>query len=560
MADDERMDAEGAMPDEVAPEAVVPEVVVSEGAVAEDTTHEDTVPEDAVAEDAVAEDVPRETAPARPGVGRRVTVVSLRIVRGLVGVAAAAATVAAVGLVPLPTLGIDPLGTRVEPEPADLQTVCPGALLRLGDDTGGDAGSIFPVGTPGLTSAAAPGAEVDDALAGGDAATSAPPQQPRLLTLPVSDDAVLAAAQVQAPNGQGDLSGLAAAACVEPASSVWLVGGGTTVGRTSILHLVNPTAVAADVTIELWGESGQVRAPGMSGITVPAGGRLALPLAGFAPDLASPVVHVEARGGQVAAWLQASVVRVLDPGGVELVAAGADPARELVIPGVRIHAGTAVAGSLGLEGYDDLESIIRIGNPTDEPANVEVSVTPVTGGASPSTFEVSLAGGEVTDTHLEAAHDLGEEILADGSYLVSIRSDVPVVAAVRTSTITAPGQAADGSLVAGQADLAWFAAAAELRGHAALAVADAPAPVLVAVAVDGQAHALVLEALDGSGDLALEVPALGAVAVELPSGAVYRIRDAEGVAAAVSFAGDGRVASYPVVSPRAADAPLVVRP
>ncbi len=547
MADDEREDA-GAAPEDALP--------AQEGL---DDTREVESASVAYVPEAPEPAGPPASAPRR-GVGRRVTLVSLRIVRGLVGLAAAAATIAAVGLLPLPTFGIDPLRTLVEPEPADLQAVCPGALLRLGDDSGGEAGTIFPVGTPALTTAAAPGSVVASGISNGDAASSAPAQQPRALALASSDDAVLGAAQRQAPDGQGDLSGLAATVCGEPASSSWIVGGGTTLGRTSILQLVNPTAVAADVTLELWGEDGQVRAPGRAGIVVPAGGRVALPLSGFAPDLASPVVHVEARGGQVVAWLQTSVIRVLDPGGVDLVAAGEGPAREHVIPAVRIEGGTAVASSLGIEGYDDLASIIRLGNPSDEVANVEVSLTPVTGGASPSTFEVSLAAGEVTDTHLEAAHELGEEILADGSYTVSVRSDVPVVAGVRASTIVAPTATPDGRLVAGAADLAWFPSAPALRGEAALAVADAASPVLVAVAVDGEAHTLVLAPLDGGAEVTVEVPAVGGAAVALPPGGVYRIRGGEGVAAAVSFAGAGQLAGYPVVAPRAADAAIVVRP
>ena len=558
MADDERMGDEVPTPDVPTPDVPTSEVPTPDVPAAEAAV-EPTAPESAAPETAA----PESAAPERgrsSGAGRRAAVMSLRIVSGVVGLAAAAAVVAGVGLMPLPTMGVEPLGTVVEPEPADLQTVCPGVLLRLGDETGGDAGSVFPVGTLSLAAAAEPGQPAATPLGGGDASAAAPPQQPSTHVLPASEGAVLATAQAQALSGQGGLQGLATAACAEPTSSAWLVGGGTTVGRTSILHLVNPTAVSAEITLELWGESGQVRAPGMAGITVPAGGRLALPLSGFAPDLASPVVHVEARGGQVAAWLQTNVTRVLDPGGVDLVGAGSAPSRELVIPAVRIRDALAVAGSLGIEGYEDLSAIIRIGNPSDEIASVEVSLTPITGGASPSTFEVSIAGGEVVDTLLEAAHELGEEVLADGSYLVSVRSDVPVVAGVRTSTIEEPRATDDGRLFAGDVDIAWFASAVALRADAALAVAQASSPVLMAVSVDGDAHTLVLESLSGGDDVMLEVPAVGAAVAQLPSGAAYRIRDADGVAAAVSFAGDGQVASYPVVAPRAADAPLVVRP
>jgi len=503
-------------------------------------------------------------APPRPArsrsIGRTVAVVSLRIVRGLVGLAAAAAVVAAVGLVPLPTLGVEPLGTLVEPEPADLLTVCPGALLRLGDDTGANAGQVFPVGTPDVTVASTPGAAQRSELTGGDAAGSSARQAPSALRAPSSDGAVLSAAQQQTPDGEGGLNGLAAASCVAPTSSAWFVGGATTVGRTSILHLVNPTEVNADVSIELWGEAGIVRAPGMSGITVPAGGRVALPLSGFAPDLASPVVHVEARGGQVAAWLQTSVIRVLDPGGVDLVSAGAAPAKDVVIPGVRILGATAVASSLGIEGYDDLQAVVRVGNPGEETAHVEVSLTPATADGVPTSFEITVAGGEVSDTLLSSALELGEAPLPDGAYAVSVRSDVPVVAGARLSTIVDPTPDADGGLAPGAADLAWFASASPVRADAALAVADAPSPMLVASAADGTAHTLTLTGLGDADDITVEVPATGSVAVELPRDAAFLVRKAAGVVAGVSFAGAGELASYPVTAPRAGDTPLVVRP
>ena len=41
----------------------------------------------------------------------------------------------------------------------------------------------------------------------------------------------------------------------------------------------------------------------MSGIVVKAGAQRVIPLAGFAPDVAAPVVHVTASGGQVVAFL-----------------------------------------------------------------------------------------------------------------------------------------------------------------------------------------------------------------------------------------------------------------
>ncbi len=498
-------------------------------------------------------------AESGPGIGRTVTVISLRVVRGLAGVAAAVAVVAAVGLVPLPTIGVTPLATTVEPQPADLLALCPGSALRLGDETGADAGRAFAVGRPEVTIASS-GAPDRIPLTTDEAGAAGAAQAPSLVRLAPSSGAVLAAAQAQSLDGDGDLSGLTAVGCTEPTSSAWLVGGATTVGRTTLLLLANPTEVDAEVTVRLWGETGEVVAPGMQGIRVPAGGQRVLSLAGFAPGLASPVVHVEARGGQVVAALQTSVTRVLDPGGIDLVSAGAAPARDTVIPGVRIEDAAGVASSLGLEGYDDLVAVVRIGNPGETTAEVEVAVTSSAEGGDATSFHLEVPAGQVLDTELSAALELGADPFADGSYTVTLRSDAPIVAAARSSTVPAPTTDADGDLRPGAADLAWFASASGLTGDVAVAVADGPNPTLVAAAADGAAHELTLTPLGGGDPIRVAVPASGSVAVEVEPGAGYLLGGARGVAVGIGFADTSLLAGYPIVAPRAGDSPLVIRP
>jgi hypothetical protein len=575
MADDERpdltpdADATPTSSESVAPPAGETDdgnVATGEANVETDSTDsvDSTSDTEAAAERELGEPEPAAADPdpeagSAPGMGRTVTVISLRVVRGLAGMAAAAAVIAAVGLVPLPTLGITPLATTVEPEPADLLALCPGATLRLGDETGANAGQPFAVGRPELT-VAATGSPSRTPLATSDADSGGSTSAPTLLRVAPSDDAVLAAAQSQELDGQGGLRGLAIAGCSEPTSSAWLVGGATTVGRTTLLLLANPTAVEAEVEVTMWGESGPVSAPGMKGIAVPANGQRVLALSGFAPDLAAPMVHVEARGGQVVAALQTSVTRVLDPGGVDLVSAGAAPSRDLVIPAVRIADAEGVASSLGLEGYEDLETIVRVGNPGDETAFVEVSVTPTAGDGPATSFPLQVPAGQVIDTALSTAFELGATPFADGSYTVTVRGDAPVVAAVRASTSSAPTTDADGDIQPGEADLAWFASASGLTGDVAIAVADAGTPVLVAAATDGVAHTVTLTPLDGGAAVTLEVPASGSAAVGLDADTGYLLSGATGVAAAVTFAARGEVAGYPIVSPRAADSPLVIRP
>ena len=260
--------------------------------------------------------------------------------------AAAVAVILVVGLVPLPTVAIQPPSVEVEPQPADEVRVCAGAILRLGDETGQDAGTGVALGDPSVRSAAVGGTLRPGVLEATDAGTGGTSAAPAVFQLTPEPGATLAAAQSQVVDDEG-FSGYAATACAEPSGSVWLVGGATTIGRTTLLTLANPTEVDATVSLSIFGENGAVTAPGMSGIHVAAGSQRVLSLAGFAPELLSPVVHVESRGGRVAAWLQQSITRILDPGGVELDrrvrgarrpaggARGADPRRRRREPHAR---------------------------------------------------------------------------------------------------------------------------------------------------------------------------------------------------------------------------------
>jgi hypothetical protein len=189
-----------------------------------------------------------------------------------------------------------------------------------------------------------------------------------------------------------------------------------------------------------------------------------------------------------------------------------------------------------------------------------VSVTPTVEGGSATSFQVEVPAGQVAETALAAALELGADPFVDGSYTVTLASDQPVVAGVRTSTIPPPASDGEGGLEPGHADLAWASAAPTLRGDVGIGVADGPAPVLVVAATDGTARRLTLTPLGGGADIEVAVPAVGSVAVAVERDTGYVLRGAGGVAAAVSFAAAGELAAYPVRVPRAADSSLVVRP
>jgi len=96
--------------------------------------------------------------------------------------------------------------------------------------------------------------------------------------------------------------------------------------------------------------------------------------------------------------------------------------------------------------------------------------------------------------------------------------------------------------------------------QAASAVADAPAPVLVAVNPENAERVLLLEPIGGGEPITLVLPPARAASVALERDTAYRVTDAEGVRIGVTFAATGRLAGYTVRSPREADGAIVVRP
>ncbi|MBX3193952.1 MAG: hypothetical protein KF727_02485 [Microbacteriaceae bacterium] len=534
---------------------------------------EDDVPEEAVRDEAAPGDaVPEGTAPdetardefARPAPGRarRYALVGARMVAGTVGIAAAAATIAAVGLVPWPTRDAAAPGVEVTPVPADQLRVCAGSALRLGDETGENAGTPVVIGLPSVR-ADAEGGSLDSAqLPTSDAGNGGAASSPRVLRLASDDAAQVAGAQGQQVDASSYL-GYQAASCAEPSGSIWLVGGATTVGRTSILTIANPTEVSAQVTLELYGEEGRIDAPGMNGIDVPAGSQRVLSLAGFAPGLASPVVHIVARGGQVVAYLQQSVVRGLDATGVDLVDAAPDPATDLAFPGVRVVDALATQRAMALEDWDDVVPAVRILNPGTTEAQVTVGVTAADPAVEGTGFTLTAEPGVVTEVALDSGIEADTGVtLADGVYTVTVTSEVPVVAGVRVSAAADIGPIeTEGVVEAPVSDFAWYTAAPALQGDALVTVPPGPEPVLAVVNPGDAEVALSVEARGGTGaDFELAVPAGGTASAPLVPGTTYLLRDAAGLRAAVSYASDEAMAAYPVLVARPVSGSIVIRP
>ena len=476
-------------------------------------------------------------------------IVGARVVTGTVGLGVAALALAIAGLAPLPTISGTPASLQVHPVPTAQELVCAGGILRLGDESGQDAETVTSIGRPTVTSHASSGELEVDTL---DGAAGNEQSSPRSLRAAPNDaasasDAVLLAGAQAEVGAIGEFRGLAASACAGVTTEVWLAGGANAVGRTTLISIANPSDVIATVEIEIVGEEGPVEAAGGSGIVVQPHSQRVIPLAGLAPDVISPIVHVTSRGGQVVATLQQSIVRGLEPGGVEIIGATARPATEQVIPGVVIANTEGVGKRVGEKGFDDLTSALRVYVPGEEDTTLQVGIVAEDGSATDASFTFDVEAGRVTDLPIEE--------LADGTYTLVLESEQPVLASLRVATVaTTPDLA--GALAT---DFAWFAATTQLTADALVSIAAGPSPMLHIANPGTTAIDVTLEPLGGVSTI-VSVPAGSATATAVTPGTTYRLGGVTSAWASVSLVGDGQLAAYGVQPPAVTSSAITVYP
>lgn len=466
----------------------------------------------------------------------------VRAAVGLVALAVGAGVIAAATAVPIPHLTETPAGREVTPVALDQQRVCAGSLLRLAGDTGASATTVTAVGSATTETSAGDSVEPKSTtLKGADSTAS----DPLLVTAAASGTAVPQVAGSQSQSvAESDLRGFAAAPCAEPTSSTWLVGGSTDTGRTTLIELVNPSDVNSTVDLTVAAENGAVEGPGLEGIVVAPRSQKVVPLSGFATGLASPVVHVTSRGGQIAATLQIGVVRTLEAGGVDIVSASAAPSTQITVPGIVVRDGRAVQEKTGEDGFADLKSVLRTYVPGD--TNAQLTIQLSTADGTGTTFAATAQSGRVTDVSLDG--------LEDGTYTATVQSSQPVVAGARTSSI-----ASDGGV-----DVAWTGGAPEIAGTTMFTVAPGGGIRLSLANPTNRAITATLTTAAGGGAKAetdtIAVPAGSSTVTPVRSGSQLTLSKAHGLHAAISYNAGGQIAAYPLFSPTAASEPVKVFP
>ncbi|MBT2515601.1 DUF5719 family protein [Arthrobacter sp. ISL-30] len=269
----------------------------------------------------------------------------------------------------------------------------------------------------------------------------------------------------------GDLRGIAAAGCQQPGNDYWILGANTTLGRTSILNLNNPSGTPATVSLDLYGKDGQIQAAGSRGLLVPPGTTRTVALAGLASGEASLAVHLRSTGGPVAATIQQSVLRGLTPGGVDFLSPGAAPGVRQVMTAIHIPDGTALKTISEKSGFEDAAPALQITVPGPADAVVEIRLYGSNGERTlPGKAAVTAKAGSVTEVPLTG--------VPEGTYTVSATSDTAMVAATRS---------ARGLQAEEPGDFAWSPSSLRLGSQHIVALPNDGNATLVFGAPDGRA-------------------------------------------------------------------------
>ena len=204
--------------------------------------------------------------------------------------------------------------------------------------------------------------------------------------------------------------GLQGVNCTAPDTEFWFPGASTAADRTDYVHLTNPDDSAAVVDLQLYGKDGALQTTVGEGITVqPHSSDPVLLSTLTTAKQENLTVHVNVRSGRVAASVQALDDRL----GGDWLAAAADPAGSLVLPGIPKDA-TAVRLIAFTPGDADADLKMRLASPTG-------SITP----AGNETLHVKAG--------MTTAVDLGDITRGEAGSLILTPTDrsVPVVAALR---------------------------------------------------------------------------------------------------------------------------------
>lgn len=312
-----------------------------------------------------------------------------------------------------------PAASSREAKARDLTLVCPGAIRGSGGTSGTELGKFTELGA--ATENLHFNNQVGVNLEIRDGSYTA--IDPKGLSRQSSN--LLAVNQLQLLT-EKTITGLAGATCQKPATDIWLIGGDTSLGNETILLLKNPSSVDSTVELAVHTEAGELKAAGLSGISVSAEKSTALNLAALIPKTKTFAVRVQARGGAVAAWLQHRVTRGLETGGIDFVSPAQPASETQVMTGLFIRGSKDNSALIrSSDSYAALRPTLRVFNSADQPSTFTAQVL----GANSQTFGTVIR----QEVQARAVADFPIPSLVDGDYVVVVTADKPVQTAVRYS-------------------------------------------------------------------------------------------------------------------------------
>ncbi|MCS3842127.1 DUF5719 family protein [Microbacterium sp. AK031] len=455
----------------------------------------------------------------------RVVATGARLLVGAVVAVGCVLGVTAAVALPWPGIVNEPAQVSVTPTTGDTTLVCNGAFRAIGRNTQ-NAGQMSSAGGAALTAERGETGEGTE-LTASDLFTAdfgGPAAGPLKLVGAAErgSTATIAAAESVSLAAE-DLSGLAASACREPSTESWLIGGTVETGTSDLVILSNPGDVTATATITVFGiEQSSTKT------LVPAGTQLAVPLSSVAAGVQKPVVRVTAAGAPLRAVLQSSLIRTLDPSGIDVQDTAGAPRTELTFAGVQVLTKSA----------DSAVTVLRL-MATAQATQATLTIRPEDGPAQE--ISVPLDATVPTEVSLDE--------LAPGTYTVDVVAEAPVVGAVRQVTGIGAG-----------ADFTWMTPAPALSGEVAFAVPNGPDPRIHIVNPAGTEASVTLTPVTGGEGESFAVPAEGSIVVDVSEDTTYSLTTDTPLHAAVALAGTNAMAGWPIWAGAAAQDAITVYP
>ncbi|WGD38104.1 DUF5719 family protein [Lysinibacter sp. HNR] len=465
---------------------------------------------------------------------KKALTLSGKIVTGVVAGGLTLGAIYALGIVNLPTVVRDPASATIDTTAASQSEIaCVGSVVEIGFDPANPL-SIQDIGEAQIVQFSSDSAPLDSFLIDRVGVSEPnPAAQPTAASLSAQERSTSAIVQSQTVESE-TVRGYTASACAPSLAESWLVAGSTVLGSSSLVLLTNPGDVTANVTLTVYSEQGLVDAPGSSNLVVEPKTQRVISLNGLAPNINASVIHVQSRGGKIAAALQQTLSQGIDATGLETSTAVAAPSQNPLIPGIRVvAAGTDHAH----DDHDDSARVLRLFSPVNKNSTVKAIAYGADG------YSQDLGTFEVTPLMVNE-YVLPE--LPEGVYTVGLETEDPMLGSVRLTSEGANGVY----------DIAAFQAAQAFEGPMAVAVPSGPNPILSLY--NPKASNATVNLTRGDSPQTITVPGGGAVQVSLEEGAGYGLDASAPIVAGVSLANSGAISGY-LVEPPATDAePLTV--